>query len=372
MSSMMRLISILLAVLPFLGVGNALTWGRIVNVTQPCIFHGPTGYASLANITSFGNCSGIIISGLKVPAGVTLSLRNLKNTSVTFQGETSWGYQEWAGPLLIIEGNNVTVKGAPGSVLNGTGELWWDGEGSDGKTKPKFFKLKLTNSTVDDIRILNSPVHVFSINNCRNLTLANITIDNSLGDKRGGHNTDGFDISESSDITIAGAKVYNQDDCVAINSGTNIVFRNGTCVGGHGLSVGSVGGRTNNVVSNVLFEDSLIADSENGVRIKTKSGESGTVSNVTYKNIRLENITKIGITVDQSYGATSKAPTNGIPVTNFTLVNITGTVIAKGTNIFVNCGNSSSCESWSWSGVHVTGGNKTKKCLNLPVGISCS
>lgn len=47
-----------------------------------------------------------------------------------------------------------------------------------------------------------------------------MTIDNSAGDSAGGHNTDGFDIGSSSSVTITGANVYNQDDCVAVNSGT--------------------------------------------------------------------------------------------------------------------------------------------------------
>lgn len=48
-----------------------------------------------------------------------------------------------------------------------------------------------------------------------------MTIDSSAGDASSlGHNTDGFDIGTSSNVVIDGAKVYNQDDCVAINSGT--------------------------------------------------------------------------------------------------------------------------------------------------------
>jgi polygalacturonase len=47
-----------------------------------------------------------------------------------------------------------------------------------------------------------------------------MTIDDSAGDSEGGHNTDGFDIGSSSNVVINGANVYNQDDCVAINSGT--------------------------------------------------------------------------------------------------------------------------------------------------------
>lgn len=34
--------------------------------------------------------------------------------------------------------------------------------------------------------------------------------------------------------------IHNQDDCLAINKGSNIVFQRNTCIGGHGISVVSV------------------------------------------------------------------------------------------------------------------------------------
>jgi polygalacturonase len=46
-----------------------------------------------------------------------------------------------------------------------------------------------------------------------------MTVDNSAGDSEG-KNTDGFDIGSSNNVLITGATVSNQDDCVAINSGT--------------------------------------------------------------------------------------------------------------------------------------------------------
>jgi polygalacturonase len=92
-----------------------------------------------------------------------------------------------------------------------------------------------------------------------------MTIDNSAGDDEGGHNTDGFDIGSSNNVKITGAKVYNQDDCVAINSGTEITFSGGLCSGGHGLSIGSVGGRDDNTVDTVTFEDSEVTKSDNGM-----------------------------------------------------------------------------------------------------------
>ena len=91
---------------------------------------------------------------------------------------------------------------------------------------------------------------------------------------------------------------------------------------------------------------------------------------VTYRNITLTGITKFGITVDQAYGDKSAQPTSGIPITNFTLENVTGTVAASGTNIYIDCG-SGGCSQWSWTKVSVTGGKKNAKCAGVPSGISC-
>jgi polygalacturonase len=84
--------------------------------------------------------------------------------------------------------------------------------------------------------------------------------------------------------------VYNQDDCLAVNSGTQITFTGGYCSGGHGLSIGSVGGRSDNTVDTVNILDSQIVNSDNGVRIKTVSGATGKVTGVTYSNIKLSNV----------------------------------------------------------------------------------
>jgi polygalacturonase len=110
-----------------------------------------------------------------------------------------------------------------------------------------------------------------------------------------GHNTDAFDVGSSSNIIISGANIKNQDDCLAINSGTNITFTGGTCSGGHGLSIGSVGGRDDNTVKTVMISSSSITNSANGVRVKTVSGATGSVSGVTYKDITVSNISDYGI-----------------------------------------------------------------------------
>jgi polygalacturonase len=278
----------------------------------------------------------------------------------------------------MISGSNVKIVGLPGSVIDGNGQAYWDGIGANsGSTidKPKFFRLKLSQSQISNLKVVNVPVHVFSINKCHGLTLDHITIDNSKGDVHGagggslGHNTDAFDVGDSSDVTISNAWVHNQDDCLAVNSGSGITFSNGTCIGGHGLSIGSVGGRGNNSVRNVKILDSKIRDSENGVRIKTKAGVGkGVVAGVTYRNIQLENITKRGIVIQQDYenGGPTGKPGPDVHISEVTLSGITGHVAGGAKKVYVLCA-SGGCSNWRWSGISLSGGSGSS-CSGEPAG----
>jgi polygalacturonase len=238
----------------------------------------------------------------------------------------------------------------------------------------QFFSAhNLKQSTITGLNVKNTPVQGFSINSVTGLTLDHITIDNSAGDvTNGGHNTDAFDVGSSTEVTISYANIKNQDDCLAINSGTNIHFTGGTCSGGHGLSIGSVGGRSNNDVKNVIIENSTISNSQNGVRIKTVYDATGSVNNVTYRDITLSGITKYGIVVEQDYqnGSPTGTPTTGVPITALTVDGVTGDVKSSATPVYILCG-SGSCSGWKWGGVSVSGGKKSTKCSGVPEGASC-
>ncbi|KAJ8107328.1 hypothetical protein ONZ43_g6768 [Nemania bipapillata] len=341
-----------------------------------CTFSGSNGASSASK--SQASCATIVLSNVAVPSGTTLDLSDLEDgTHVIFEGTTTWGYKEWSGPLLQIEGKDITITGASGSLLDADGSRWWDGEGSNGgKTKPKFFYAHdLTGaSSIVNLNIKNTPVQAVSINGCEGLTVTNMVIDNSAGDTAGGHNTDGFDIGSSSDVTITGAKVYNQDDCVAVNSGTDITFTGGLCSGGHGLSIGSVGGRSDNTVSNVVFSSSTVTKSVNGIRIKAVEGATGTISGVTYSGITLSSISGYGILIEQNYdgGDLHGSPTSGVPITGLTVKSITGSggVTSSGYNVVIVCG-SGACSGWTWSGVSVSGGKTYASCQNVPSVAAC-
>ncbi|KAF7719511.1 Polygalacturonase [Penicillium ucsense] len=342
-----------------------------------CTFSGSSGAAAASK--SQTACSTIILSNVAVPSGTTLDLSKLADdTTVIFEGQTTWGYKEWSGPLLKISGKGITVKGASGAYLNPDGARWWDGQGSNGgKTKPKFFYAHdLTSSTITDLHIQNTPVQAVSINGCDGLTVTGMTIDNSAGDTAGGHNTDGFDIGSSTNVVITGANVYNQDDCVAVNSGTGITFSGGVCSGGHGLSIGSVGGRSDNTVDTVTFSNNVVKNSVNGIRIKATAGDTGTIKGVTYSGITLQSISKYGILIEQNYngGDLHGTATSGIPITGLTVKDVAGAgaVSSSGYDVVITCGSTASCANWTWSNVVVTGGKTYGSCTNVPSVTKCS
>lgn len=200
------------------------------------------------------------------------------------------------------------------------------------------------------------------------MTVRNNVIDDLAGDTQGGHNTDGFNINNSDQIWFSGNKVWNQDDCMNVNSGTNIHWTDGYCHGGHGLSIGSVADGA--VVRNVTFENTAMEKQQQSVRIKTVSGAVASVSDIFYRNISIKGGDTYGIVVDQSYGGTKHKPTNGVTIKNFQLKDVTGYVDSGATQILIECG-VGSCTNWAWSNVKVTGGKKATTCVNQPSGISC-
>ncbi|KAK9786648.1 putative Endopolygalacturonase D [Seiridium cardinale] len=331
-----------------------------------------TAYADISSAVA--SCTNIVLSGISAPASSTIDLQALQTgATVTFAGTTSFGYTEDSDfDPMVISGHDITITGADGHVIDGNGQSYWDGEGSNGGSdKPDHFIVvkKVYNGKITNLNIQNWPTHCFYINGVQGLEVTGLTLDNSAGDEPNdasgddpaAHNSDGFDISSSDTVTLDNIKVYNQDDCVAVTSGSNIIVNNIYCSGGHGLSIGSIGGKSNNTVSGVTFSDSVLVNSSNGCRIKSNSGETGTVENVTYQNITMSGITDYGIDVQQDYlnGGPTGEPTNGVTISGISFIDVTGTTTGSDAyDYYVLCGDGS-CSDFSYSGVSITGGDES-------------
>ncbi|KAG7094446.1 hypothetical protein E1B28_008042 [Marasmius oreades] len=342
--------------------------------------------SSLSDVAEAVKCTTVNINSFTVPGGQALTLNLLQGTTVNMQGDVTFGVANWDGPLFTVSGNDVTCAfsqagtvfseakfinnllvpvNGNGHKFDGNGPSYWDGLGGNGGVvKPApMMKIKISG-LYEGVTVVNSPARTYSVSNPGPLTMTGLTIDNSLGDqpnsqsdgKPAGHNTDGFDCS-TEDLVISNSNIHNQDDCLAINKGSNITFTGNTCTGGHGISVGSIS--TGATVDNIQITNNKIINNDQALRIKTKSDATGaSVTGVTYSGNTATGCREFGVIIDQSYPSTLGTPGNGVKISgiNFTGATSNIAVASSADRVAVNCGSGSCTGSWDWSSLKVSGG----------------
>jgi len=90
-----------------------------------------TAYSAIPAATAA--CTSITLDGITVPGNSTVDLSKLKTgTKVTFKGTTFWEYFDANYPFIKVGGTDLEITAAEGAVLDGNGQAWWDGLGSNG------------------------------------------------------------------------------------------------------------------------------------------------------------------------------------------------------------------------------------------------
>ncbi|KAH9089465.1 hypothetical protein LEN26_019138 [Aphanomyces euteiches] len=324
-------------------------------------------YVSGADVST---CSTVVISSLTVPAGVTLDLTNLKDgATVSFTGTTTFGTKLWGGPLVLLSGTNLKVTG-PGT-LDGQGPWYWN-QGQT-ITRPVFFRLSHADeSTLTGFTLKNSPFRTFSVLSSVNTQLTGLTLDSKAGDGLA-KNTDGFDLSRNTGVKITHNTIYNQDDCLAMQSSTDTLFAFNICSGGHGISIGSIGGDVvdiSDTVQGLTVDNNNIINSANGLRIKTIIDLKGMVSGITFTKNSLSNVQN-AIVMHSDYnktkGGPSGNPTSLVGIKDIMISGLTGTA----TNLYDVLVNPSVVSNWTWSGISVQASSKGS-CKGQPSGVACT
>ncbi|KDN42234.1 hypothetical protein RSAG8_06901, partial [Rhizoctonia solani AG-8 WAC10335] len=261
--------------------------------------------SSLNDVANAQKCTTININAFTVPAGKTLAIECISGTTVNMLGDVTFGVANWGGPLFSISGTNIKFNGN-GHTFDGQGPSYWDGKGGNGGVLVQ---------------------------------------------------SDGFDVS-TNDLIIEDSTIYNQDDCIAINKGSNIIFQRNTCSGGHGISIGSVS--TGATVKNVQILNNKIVNNDQALRIKTKAdATNAAVTNVVFTGNTATGVNKYGVIVDQGYPTTLGKPGNNVVMSGITFGTNNIAVGANAQRVAVNCG--SKCTgTWDWSGLKVTGGKAGK------------
>lgn len=140
-----------------------------------------------------------------------LTAQTLPNTVITFTGRTSWEFEEKNYNLLTFSGANLTVQGSDSHVIDGNGQLWWDGLGSNGGVKKPDHFISISNingyAIFKNLYIKNPPTHNFYISHTDSLYAFGNVIDVLDGNKvlpnglPAAHNTDGWDMSTTTNVS---------------------------------------------------------------------------------------------------------------------------------------------------------------------------
>ncbi|CAO2203307.1 unnamed protein product [Urochloa humidicola] len=300
-----------------------------------------SGYSFLVHATVFtGPCQGT----------VTIQL---DGTMVAPSDPDRWPSNNKRNWLVFYNAHGTTLRGA--GLIDGKGQKWWElpckehkgqggssGHGSscDSPVMLRFFTSN--NVTVQGLKIQNSPEFHFRFDSCRGVHVSGL----SITSPQGSPNTDGIHIENTQDVLISDVSVSNGDDCVSIGAGTlNVHIENVTCGLGHGISIGSLGKQgTRACVSNVTVRNAVIRHSDNGVRIKTWQGGSGSVSEVSFQDVRMEGV-RNPIIIDQYYclSRTCDNATTAVFVSGVTYAGIRGTYDARSAPIHFGCSDAVPC-----------------------------
>ncbi|WCM95170.1 glycoside hydrolase family 28 protein [Acidovorax sp. NCPPB 2350] len=124
-------------------------------------------------------------------------------------------------------------------------------------------------------------------------------------------NTDGFDTGYSSNVLLAYSYISVGDDHVAIKSSSGAGAQRHTYAHnhfyyGHGHSIGSeTNAGVNDIVVTDLSVDGFDSGTSGGLRIKSDATRGGHVSNVTYRQVCMRNVSH-PLTFDPFYSGSSK------------------------------------------------------------------
>ncbi|CAD5326090.1 unnamed protein product [Arabidopsis thaliana] len=281
--------------------------------------------------------------------GPCKSLRNFQILGTLSASTKRSDYKDKNHWLILEDVNNLSIDGGSTGIINGNGKTWWQNSCKIDKSKPctkaptALTLYNLKNLNVKNLRVKNAQQIQISIEKCNKVEVSNVEI-TAPGDSP---NTDGIHITNTQNIRVSNSDIGTGDDCISIEDGTqNLQIFDLTCGPGHGISIGSLGDDNSKAyVSGINVDGAKFSESDNGVRIKTYQGGSGTAKNIKFQNIRMEN-------------------ESAVQVKNVVYKNISGTS-ATDVAITLNCSEKYPCQGIVLENVKIKGG--TASCKNANV-----
>ncbi|XP_015074404.1 polygalacturonase At1g48100 [Solanum pennellii] len=282
---------------------------------------------------------------------------------MTPEGPDCWpkkdSKRQW---IVFYKLDNMTFSGT--GTIEGNGEKWWElpckpHRGPNGSTLPgpcdspsmiRFFMS--SNLTVRGLRIQNSPMFHMKFDGCEGVLIDQL----SISSPKLSPNTDGIHIEDTKSVGIYNSVIANGDDCISIGPGcSNVEIEAVTCGPSHGISIGSLGVHNSQAcVSNITVRNAIIRDSDNGVRIKTWQGGSGSVTGLSFDTIQMENVRNC-IIIDQYYCLSKgcRNETSAVSVGDISYRSIKGTYDVRSAPIHFACSDTVACTNITMSEVEL-------------------
>jgi polygalacturonase len=298
--------------------------------------------------------------------------------------------------------------------IDSFGQQWYDAN-PPGKTglpgRPHLFRWGVNNGSLQRFKSRKPTGWNVGISGNDNV-VTDAIIDAVSNSSRFSFNTDAFGVS-GRNVRISNAYIMNGDDAIAISNGAqNFVFEN-SVIGWetHGMSIGSLGSNPNQAVSvsNILFRNITVKGGLYAARFKSWKGGQGLVKNVTWTDIKVQNVT-FPIFVTQTYTnqaigrqQPSRPGGQAVQMKDFTWEKFQGTINSRNPGdgscvepcwyndglkglkhteaLIIGCDSTSSCRNFVFKDIDLTpngGGTTTQMCVNLNassnprLGIQCS
>ncbi|MEN8117223.1 MAG: glycosyl hydrolase family 28 protein [Bacteroidota bacterium] len=302
-------------------------------------------------------CSNAGGGKVLVPAGkwVTGAIHLKSNVNLHFEEGAELHFSEasddylpvvltrWAGlevynysALIYAYGcENIAITG-PGK-LYGHGESWWHWKKRGEYTAKFVYENQVLKNIPTEKRIYGTPVAglrpqfinpvncknvlfegfqiaqpgpfwTFDITYCENVIVRGLQIDTY-----GGKNTDGININSTKNALVEYCSINSGDDCVALKSGINedgwriglptqnVVIRNIQGLKAHGGIV--IGSDMSGDIRNIYAYNCKFTGTDKVIRLKSNASRGGTVENIWYNNIEMNDIEGEAIIINTNYGA---------------------------------------------------------------------
>ncbi|XP_054805349.1 probable polygalacturonase At3g15720 [Prosopis cineraria] len=194
-------------------------------------------------------------------------------------------------------------------LVDGQGAPWWDCFHESRCKRPDVSLLSFHRCENLQLKVLthiNGPKVHIHLDDCNGIHHSNLHV----VPPQDSPNTDGIDISTTSNMIIQDSNIETGDDCIAINEGLSFINVTGVyCGPGHGISIGSLGSkRSHATVEDIHVRNCTFTRTSNGARIKTWKRGSGYARRITFRRyVGLHEVTAVEVSdiTFRNFGGTS-------------------------------------------------------------------